>query len=98
MPKTLLIRYADVLVTMDVARREIRDGAKLIDDHRIVAIGTTATLPSTADEVLDLTGHVVSRMEIATSQHLTRAVHVWTRIQVKSHGERPYRRVSPFFA
>ena len=78
MPKTLLVRHADVVVTMDHARREIRDGAILIEDHRIVAVGPTATLPDTADEVIDLAGHVVLPGLVNTHHHmfqsLTRAV------------------------
>ena len=37
--KTLLVKNADVLVTMDEARREIRDGGLYIEDNRIVAVG-----------------------------------------------------------
>ncbi len=78
MPKTLLLRHADVVVTMDAARREIRDGGILIEDHRIVAVGPTATLPDTADEVIDLAGHVVLPGLVNTHHHmfqsLTRAV------------------------
>jgi 8-oxoguanine deaminase len=78
MPRTLLLRHADVVVTMDAARREIRDGAILLEDHRIVAVGPTATLPDTADEVLDLTGHVVLPGLVNTHHHmfqsLTRAM------------------------
>ena len=78
MSKTLLIRHADVVVTMDDNRREIRDGAILVEDHRIVAIGPTAELPIEADEVLDLAGHVVVPGLVNTHHHmfqsLTRAV------------------------
>ena len=70
MPKTLLIRHADVIVTMDDARREIRDGAMLVEDHRIIAVGTTDTLPAAADEVLDLTGHVVVPGLVNTHHHM----------------------------
>ena len=78
MPKTLLVRHAEVVITMDAERREIRDGAILIEDHRIVAVGPTPTLPDTADEVLDLAGHVVLPGLVNTHHHmfqsLTRAV------------------------
>ena len=70
MPKTMLIRHADVIVTMDDARREIRDGAMLVEDHRIIAVGTTDTLPAAADEVLDLTGHVVVPGLVNTHHHM----------------------------
>ncbi len=41
---TLLVRDADVLVTMDPSRREIPQGAVLIEDHRILWTGPTAEL------------------------------------------------------
>jgi cytosine/adenosine deaminase-related metal-dependent hydrolase len=78
MPKTMLVRNADVLVTMDAARREIRNGGLFVADHRIVAVGPTAELPQTADEVLDLKGHIVIPGLINTHHHmfqtLTRAL------------------------
>jgi 5,10-methylene-tetrahydrofolate dehydrogenase/methenyl tetrahydrofolate cyclohydrolase len=52
---TLLIRHADVLVTMDAERREIADGALLARDGVIEQVGPTASLPAAADEVLELT-------------------------------------------
>jgi len=77
-PKTLLVKNAAVLVTMDDARRELRDAGLYIEDNRIVAVGPTATLPATADEILDLRGHIVLPGLINTHHHmyqsLTRAV------------------------
>jgi 8-oxoguanine deaminase len=76
--RTLLIRNAEVLVTMDGRRREIRGGALLAEGNRIAAVGRTGELPSTADEVLDLSGHVVLPGLVNTHHHmfqsLTRAV------------------------
>ena len=76
--KTMLVRNADVLVTMDGARRELRDGGLYIEDNRIVAVGPTAELPQTADEVLDMRGHLVIPGLINTHHHmyqsLTRAI------------------------
>lgn len=78
MPKTLLVKNADWLVTMDDARREIRGGGLYVEDNRIVAVGPTPELPTTADEVLDLAGHIVIPGLINTHHHmyqsLTRAV------------------------
>ena len=75
---TLLVRHADVLVTMDAARREVRDGGLLVRDGRIEQVGPTAELPASADETLDLSGHVVMPGLINTHHHLyqtlTRAV------------------------
>ncbi len=77
--RTLLVRHAEVLVTMDGERREIRDGGLYVEDNRIVAVGPTDTLPETADEVLDLLrGHLVIPGLVNTHHHmyqsLTRAV------------------------
>jgi cytosine/adenosine deaminase-related metal-dependent hydrolase len=76
--RTLLIRNAEVLVTMDAGRREIRGGGLYAVGNRIVAVGATTELPETADEVLDLAGHVVLPGLVNTHHHmfqsLTRAV------------------------
>jgi cytosine/adenosine deaminase-related metal-dependent hydrolase len=77
-PRTLLARNAEVLVTMDGARQEIRGGGLYIEGNRIVAVGPAAQLPAVADEVIELAGHVVVPGLINThhhmSQSLTRAV------------------------
>jgi cytosine/adenosine deaminase-related metal-dependent hydrolase len=75
---TLLVKHAQVLATMDGTRREIADGGLLIEDGFITAVGETGTLPDVADEVLDLSGHLVLPGFINTHHHfyqtLTRAV------------------------
>ena len=75
---TLLIKNATVLVTMDQGRREIPEGGLFAMDGWIEAVGPTADLPATADEVLDLRDHVVFPGLINTHHHLyqtlTRAV------------------------
>ncbi len=75
---TLLVRHADWLVTMDDQRREIPDAGLFIRDGFIEAVGPTAALPTTADEVLDLRGYIVAPGLINTHHHfyqtLTRAV------------------------
>jgi len=80
MERTLLARHADVLVTMDDARREIRDGALFVRGNRIECVGTTGDLPPTADIVIDLAGHVLLPGLVNTHHHmfqtLTRAVSV----------------------
>jgi 8-oxoguanine deaminase len=74
---TLLIKNA-YMVTMDDHQREIPDGGLLIRDGFIEQVGVTRDLPSSADEVLDLKGHVVLPGLINTHHHfyqtLTRAV------------------------
>ncbi|MCP4306713.1 MAG: 8-oxoguanine deaminase [bacterium] len=75
---TLLVKHAQVLATMDDQRREIADGGLFIEDGFIKQVGPTAELPDTADEVLDLTGHLILPGFINTHHHfyqtLTRAV------------------------
>ncbi|MEC5399928.1 8-oxoguanine deaminase [Uliginosibacterium sp. H1] len=79
---TLLLRHADVLVTMDDTRREIRDGAVFVRDGVIEAVGATADLPldlqQSADEIIDLRGQVLLPGLVNTHHHmyqsLTRAI------------------------
>ncbi|MER2510651.1 MAG: 8-oxoguanine deaminase [Amaricoccus sp.] len=68
--RSLQIRDAAVLVTMDDARREIAGGCVHIEGNRVVAVGTRADMPETADEVLDLAGHVVIPGLINTHHHM----------------------------
>lgn len=76
--KTILIKNADFLITMDGHRREIRDGGLFARDGFIEQVGPSSGLPETADEVLDLKGHIVLPGLINTHHHfyqtLTRAV------------------------
>jgi cytosine/adenosine deaminase-related metal-dependent hydrolase len=73
----LLVKNAYV-VTMDDHQREIAEGGLFIRDGIIEQVGATRDLPSTADEVLDLKGHVVLPGLVNTHHHfyqtLTRAV------------------------
>jgi cytosine/adenosine deaminase-related metal-dependent hydrolase len=75
---SLLVRNAAILVTMDDARRELADAGLFIRDGWIEQVGPTAELPSSADEILDLRGHIVLPGLINTHHHLyqtlTRAV------------------------
>ena len=41
-----IVRHADVLVTMDAARREIADGAVVMQGPAIAWVGATAELPA----------------------------------------------------
>ena len=78
MAKTLLVKNAAVLVTMDDQSREIQDGGMFIRDGMIEQVAPSADLPQTADETLDMNGHVVLPGMINTHHHfyqtLTRAV------------------------
>jgi cytosine/adenosine deaminase-related metal-dependent hydrolase len=70
MPRTLLARNADVLVTMDGQRREICGGGMYVENNVIAAVGTGADLPATADVVIDLAGHVVLPGLVNTHHHM----------------------------
>jgi 8-oxoguanine deaminase len=74
---TLLIKNA-YLVTMDDHQREIPEGGLFVRDGIIEAVGQVSDLPATADEVLDLQGHVLLPGLVNTHHHfyqtLTRAV------------------------
>ncbi|NOY55716.1 MAG: 8-oxoguanine deaminase [Actinobacteria bacterium] len=67
---TLLVNHATVLVTMDPDRREIRDGGLFARDGWIEQVGPAAELPDTADEVLDMSAHVVIPGLVNTHHHL----------------------------
>ncbi len=75
---TKLLRHATLVATMDDERREIPDGGLYIEDNRIAAVGPTAELPTTADEVIDLSDHILLPGLVNTHHHLyqtlTRAV------------------------
>ncbi|MGH8873679.1 MAG: 8-oxoguanine deaminase [Acidimicrobiia bacterium] len=75
---TLLVRHAQVLVTMGPDRREVRDGALFARDGWIEQVGPTVELAATADVVLDLSDHVVIPGLVNSHHHLyqtlTRAV------------------------
>ena len=91
-PKTMLVKNATVMVTMDGTRREIKDGGLYIEDGIIKQVGPTSSLPSTAEEVLDLKGHILLPGLVNTHhhlyQHLTRVVpaaqdgNVWNWLKV----------------
>jgi 8-oxoguanine deaminase len=67
---TLLVRNATVVVTMDERRREIADGAVLVRDNVIEAVGRTADLPSEADRVISGDGKLVLPGLVNTHHHL----------------------------
>lgn len=74
-PHETLIRGADVVVTMDATRRELKGADVLLRDHRIAAVGPGL---STIGSVIDATGCVVTPGLVNTHHHLyqtlTRAV------------------------
>ncbi len=75
---TLLVKNAAVLATMDDHQREIPGGGLFVRDGFIEKVGPSAELPTEADEILDLEGHLVLPGLVNTHHHfyqtLTRAV------------------------
>ncbi|MDK1016482.1 MAG: 8-oxoguanine deaminase, partial [Actinomycetota bacterium] len=75
---TLLVRHAHVLATMDDDDSEIADGGIFVVDGFIDQVGPTSELPDAADEIVDLSSHVVLPGLVNTHHHfyqtLTRAV------------------------
>jgi 8-oxoguanine deaminase len=67
---TLLIRHATVLVTMDEQRREIPDAGIFVRDGWIEQVGPSEELPSQADEIVDLSNHIVLPGLVNTHHHL----------------------------
>lgn len=68
--KTLLVRNARLLLTMDAARREIPDGAVFIRGHVIEQVGPSAELPTEADEIIDASGRLVMPGMVNTHHHM----------------------------
>lgn len=75
---TLLVKNAFLIVTMNDDRQEVPDGGLFIRDESIEQVGPSRELPTTADNILDLEGHIVLPGLINTHHHfyqtLTRVV------------------------
>lgn len=75
---TLLLKNADMLVTMDAERREIAGGGVFIRDGVIEAVGRRDQLPACADREISLAGCVALPGLVNTHHHmyqsLTRAL------------------------
>ncbi len=67
---TLLLRHADILVTMDAERRVIKDGAIFVQDNVIQQVGKTEDLPEAADTVINARGMIVLPGLVNTHHHL----------------------------
>ena len=76
--RTLLIRDAECVVTMDDQQRELARASILVRGAAIEAIGPAATIATEADEVIDARGHLVTPGLVNTHHHmfqsLTRAI------------------------
>ena len=73
---TLLLKHADLLCTMadtsaeQPAGTEIRDAGLFARDGVIEHVGPTSSLPDNADQIIDMTGHVVIPGMVNTHHHL----------------------------
>ena len=76
--RTLLIRNARCVATLDDTQRELHNASILIRGNLIESIGPADELPVTADEVIDARDHLVTPGLINTHHHmyqsLTRAI------------------------
>jgi 8-oxoguanine deaminase len=67
---TLLVKHANLLVTMDAGRRVIPDGGLFVREDAIEQAGPTAELPESADRVIDARGMIVLPGLVNTHHHL----------------------------
>ncbi len=68
---TLLVKNIAHLATFDDGARELTDGAMLIRDNVIEAVGTTGEFGQVeADTVLDLSGHIVMPGMVNIHHHM----------------------------
>ncbi|MGM8934596.1 8-oxoguanine deaminase [Pseudomonas neustonica] len=78
MTATLLLKNALVIGTMDDQLRELANASVFIRGNKVEAVGPASELPSEADKVIDMTGHVLIPGLINTHHHmfqsLTRAL------------------------
>lgn len=74
MGKSLLIKGADYIVTMDEKRRTIENGSIYIEKPKIVAVGKTEEISYAADRVIDARGKIVIPGLINTHHHLSQTL------------------------
>jgi 8-oxoguanine deaminase len=67
---TLLVKNAEVLVTMDEGKRELKEADLYAEQGIIRPVGPTKELPAHADVVLDLSGQIVLPGFVNTHHHL----------------------------
>ena len=71
---TLLARNAEVLVTMNGARRELKGAGLYAEDGIIRQVGPDDELPRSADTVIDCTGQILLPGFINTHHHLNQTL------------------------
>jgi cytosine/adenosine deaminase-related metal-dependent hydrolase len=71
---TILARNAEVLVTMDGDRRELKGAGIYAENGIITQVGRNEDLPKTADTVIDLSGQIVLPGFVNTHHHLNQTL------------------------
>jgi len=71
---SLLLKNAEIVATFDSKRREIRGGGLFAEDGQITQVAATEDLPSTADTVIDASGHLVLPGLVNTHHHLNQTL------------------------
>ena len=67
---TLLIKNADLLITMNASRERIAGGGLFVRDNVIEQVGSTADLPAAADTIIDAGSMIVLPGLVNTHHHL----------------------------
>src|SRR6202045_4733463 len=71
---TLLAKNAEVLVTMDGQRRELKNSGLYVEEGFIRCVGPNESLPATADTLIDLSGQIVLPGFVNTHHHLNQTL------------------------
>ncbi|MFV9504110.1 MAG: 8-oxoguanine deaminase [Oscillochloridaceae bacterium umkhey_bin13] len=71
---TLLIKHATLLATMDDARTELADGGLFAVDGMITQVGPSASLPTSADTVIDAQGMLIMPGLVNTHHHFCQSL------------------------
>ncbi len=80
---TLLLKNAQLLITMDGQRRQIAGGGIFVRDNVIEQVGPTADLPASADRIIDASGMIVLPGLVNTHHHLYQTL---TRVIAQDEG------------
>lgn len=71
---SLLVKHADLLVTMDGNHQCISDGGLFVRDNVIQQVGPTTELPTVADRVINARGKIILPGLVNTHHHLSQTL------------------------
>ncbi len=71
---TLLVKHADLLVTMDDDDARWSDGGLFVEDNVVRQVGRTADLPTTADRIIDARGMLLLPGLVNTHHHFSQTL------------------------